>query len=132
MNGSDNGGTNEQGNLGLWSVISIIVGIVVGVSIFKVPGTIFAFSSDPWTGLLVWAFGGLLAVVGAFCYAELATAYPRSGGDYVYLTRAFGSWLGFLFGWAQLAVILTGSIGAMAFIFADYTVDLLKSVPAEE
>jgi basic amino acid/polyamine antiporter, APA family len=119
MNGNDNGDTNEQGSLGLWSVISIIVGIVVGVSIFKVPGTIFAFSSDPWTGLLVWAFGGLLALTGAFCYAELATTYPRSGGDYVYLTRAFGPWCGFLFGWAQLSVILPASIGLMAIVFAD-------------
>src|SRR6516162_11078687 len=109
---------NTGGGLGLWSVISVIVGIVVGVSIFKVPGTIFAFSSDPWTGLLVWAFGGLLALVGAFCYAELATTYPRAGGDYVYLTRAFGPWCGFLFGWAQLIVILPASIGAMAIVFA--------------
>jgi amino acid transporter len=110
---------NTGGGLGLWSVISVIVGIVVGVSIFKVPGTIFAFSSDPWTGLLVWAFGGLLALVGAFCYAELATTYPRAGGDYVYLTRAFGPWCGFLFGWAQLTVILPASIGLMAIVFAD-------------
>jgi amino acid transporter len=118
MNGKDNGDTNEQGNLGLWSVVSIIVGIVVGVSIFQVPDDIAKFSSDPWTCLLVWAFGGLLAVVGAFCYAELATTYPRAGGDYVYLTRAFGPWCGFLFGWAQLIVILPASIGAMAIVFA--------------
>src|SRR5438067_11886949 len=114
MNGKDNGGLEDQGSLGLWSVISIIVGIVVGVSIFKVPGTIFSFSSDPWTALAIWAFGGFLAVVGAFCYAELATTYPRAGGDYVYLTRAFGTWCGFLFGWAQLIVLLPASIGAMA------------------
>jgi amino acid transporter len=54
----------------------------------------------------------------------LATAYPRTGGDYVYLGRAFGPWLGFLFGWAQLAVLLTGSIGMMAYVFADYAVAL--------
>jgi amino acid transporter len=125
MNGSENGDSGERANLGIWSVVSIIVGIVVGVSIFKVPGTVFGFSSDPWTGLLVWAFGGLLAVVGAFCYAELATTYPRSGGDYVYLTRAFGPWCGFLFGWAQLTVILPASIGLMAIVFADAAIGIV-------
>jgi amino acid transporter len=59
-------------------------------------------------------------LVGALCYAELATTYPRSGGDYVYLTRAFGPWCGFLFGWAQLTVVLTASIAMMAFVFADF------------
>src|ERR1019366_7953293 len=59
------------------------------------------------------------ALAGGLCYAELATTYPRSGGDYVYLTRAYAPWVGFLFGWAQLAVVLTASIGAMAFVFAE-------------
>ena len=63
--------------------------------------------------------GGVLVLVGSLCYAELATTYPRMGGDYIYLTRAFGRPCGFLFGWAQLAVILTGSIGAMAYAFGD-------------
>jgi amino acid transporter len=73
--------------------------------------------------------GGVLSLVGAGCYAELATTYPRSGGDYVYLTRAYGSWAGFLFGWAQLAVLLTGSIGLMAYIFSDYARQLFDFGP---
>jgi amino acid transporter len=124
MNGFDNGGSEEQGTLGLFSVISIIVGIVIGATIFQVPGLIFGSTPDPWTGLLVWAFGGVLAVVGAFCYAELATTYPRAGGDYVYLTRAFGPWCGFLFGWTQLTVILPASIGAMAYVFAQAATEI--------
>lgn len=110
--------------LGTWDAISIIVGIVVGVSIFKAPALVFSNVTSPWTGLSVWALGGLLSLVGALCYAELATTYPRIGGDYVYLSRAYGSWAGFLFGWAQLVAILTGSIGAMAYVFADYAVGL--------
>jgi amino acid transporter len=110
----------DTGSLGLMSVISIIVGIVIGASIFKVPGLIFANTSDPWTGLGLWAFCGFLALIGAFCYAELATTYPRSGGDYVYLTRAYGPWCGFLFGWAQLSIILPTSIGAMAYVFGEF------------
>jgi amino acid transporter len=70
--------------------------------------------------LVLWGVGGLLSFIGALCYAELATTYPRTGGDYVYLTRAFGRPVGFLFGWAQLAVVLPTSIGMMAFVFANY------------
>lgn len=123
------GGTEEhkepvRPQLGLWDAVSIIVGIVIGSTIFRTPPVIFQNVETPWMGLGVWLLGGVLSLIGAFCYAELATTYPRSGGDYVYLTRAFGPLVGFLFGWAQLAVILTGSIGAMAFIFAEYAVQL--------
>ena len=119
MSSAENGNQGEQAQLGLWDAISIITGIVIGTSIFKMPWLIFLNVSDPWMGLLVWVFGGFLALVGGLCYAELGTTYPRSGGDYVYLTRAYGPWVGFLFGWAQLAVVLTASIGAMAFVFAE-------------
>ncbi len=110
--------------LGLWDAVSIIVGIVIGTSIYQTAPTIFQNVESPWMGLGVWALGGFLSLIGALCYAELATAYPRSGGDYVYLTRAFGSITGFLFGWAQIVVILTGSIGMMGFVFGDYAVQL--------
>jgi amino acid transporter len=111
-----------RSKLGLWDAIAIIVGIVVGTAIFKTPKIIFSCVDGPWQGMGAWALGGGLALVGAFCYAELATTYPRVGGDYVYLTKAFGRPVGFLFGWAQLTVILTASIGAMAYAFADYAV----------
>ena len=75
-----------------------------------------------------WALGGALSFIGALCYAELVSTYPRSGGDYVFLSRAYGSWAGFLFGWAQLVVLLTGSIGMMAFVFGDYAVSLWPSL----
>jgi amino acid transporter len=114
-----------------WDGISIIIGIVVGVSIYKAPSLIFSNVAGPWQAMGVWVLGGVLSLIGALCYAELATAYPRSGGDYVYLTRAFGRWVGFLFGWAQLVAILTGSIGAMAYVFADYSVQLLHGTILE-
>src|SRR5262245_41246226 len=107
----------ERAPLSLWDGVSVVVGIVVGVSLFKVPATVFGNAETPLGGLGVWALGGALSLVGALCYAELAAAWPHSGGDYVYLSRAYGPWLGFLFGWAQLVAILTGSIGAMAYVF---------------
>lgn len=116
--------------LGVWDAASIIVGIVIGSTIYKTPVMIFDSSGGPWGGLLVWLVGGVLAFIGALCYAELATSFPRSGGDYVYLTKAFGPWAGFLFGWAQLTIVLTCSIGVMAVIFGDYATRLydLKQV----
>jgi amino acid transporter len=107
--------------LSLWDTVSIIVGIIIGVGIFKTPSSVFSLCSGPWAALAIWGFAGLLSLVGAFCFAELASTYPRSGGEYVYLTRAYGGWMGFLFAWAQLAVIRTGgSIAAVAYLFAYY------------
>jgi amino acid transporter len=110
-----------QTRLGLWDTASIIVGIIIGVGIYKTPSSVFSLASGPWAALAIWALAGLLSLVGAFCFAELASTYPRSGGEYVYLTRAYGGWMGFLFAWAQLAVIRTGgSIAAVAYLFAYY------------
>src|SRR5262245_20248476 len=80
--------------------------------------------------LLAWVVGGLVSLVGALCYAELATAYPHPGGDYHYLTRALGRRVAFLFGWARISVIETGSIALLAFIFADYASGILPLGPA--
>lgn len=116
--------------LSLWDAVSIIIGIVVGTGIYETPPLVFQSVPGPWTALGVWALAGLLSLIGALCYAELASTYPRSGGDYVYLTRAYGSCVGFLFGWAQLAVIRTGNIGLMAYVFADYAARLWDFGPA--
>ena len=105
---------------------SLMIGIVVGVTIFEAPPVIFSNVTGPGQGMAIWLLGGILSLIGALCYAELATAYPRSGGDYIYLSEAFGPCTGFLFGWAQLAAILTSSTGAMAYVFADYAVALWK------
>lgn len=112
--------------LGLWDVVSLIVGIIVGATIFQSPPAIFANAGSPGLGLALWILGGFLSVAGALCYAELATAYPTACGDYDYITHAFGRAAGFAFAWAELAVIRTGgSIAIMACVFADYAERLL-------
>ena len=116
--------------LGLWDAVSIIVGIVVGTSIFRSTGIIFDKAGGPWTAMSLWVLGGVLAWCGAVCYAELATTYPRDGGDYEYLNRAFGTWCGFLFSWAQLATVISGNIAIMAYAFADYAARLPMDVIA--
>ncbi len=67
-----------------------------------------------------WLFGAALALIGALCYAELATAFPNAGGDYYFLTRAYGKDLSFFFAWARVLVITTGAIALLAFVFGDY------------
>jgi len=123
---SDSQNQETQSKLGLFDAVSIILGIIIGAGIYETPTGIFRMMGDPWMTLGLWAGCGFLALIGALCYAELATAYPRDGGDYVYITRAYGPLAGYLFGWAQLAVIQTGSIGLMAYVFADYASRLYK------
>jgi basic amino acid/polyamine antiporter, APA family len=106
-----------EAKLGLWDAVSIIVGIIIGVGIFETPHTIFSAVPHPAYAIGLWVLGGVLAFIGALCFAELASAYPRSGGEYVYLTRAFGPLTGFLFAWSQLSVTRSGSIASMAYIF---------------
>lgn len=98
----------------------IIFGIIVGAGIYETAPIVAAqFSSSIWV-LGVWLLGGLLSLAGALCYAELATAYPQNGGDYVYLTRAYGDLTGWLFAWSRILIIRPGSIASMAFPFATY------------
>jgi amino acid transporter len=112
--------TPVPARLGLWDTTSIIVGIIIGAGIFETPAQVFRNASGPAAALGLWALGGLLSLVGALCFAELASTYPRSGGEYVFLTRAYGRPIGFLFGWSQLAVVRTGGIAALAYVFAHY------------
>ncbi|WP_437190987.1 APC family permease [Planctomicrobium sp. SH527] len=106
--------------LGLWDVVSLLVGIVVGVSIFRIPANVFTFAGDPQVALMIWGLGALLALCGAFCYAELSSMWPEFGAEYVYLANCFGKRVGFLFAWMNLCAILPSNIGAAAFVFASY------------
>jgi amino acid transporter len=106
--------------LSLFDSTCLIVGIIIGAGIYEVVPTVAKGTGTWWAFLAIWLLGGFLSLCGALGYAELATAYPREGGDYVYLTRAYGSWAGFLFGWMQLVVVRPGDIAGMVFIFAHY------------
>ena len=115
--------------LSVVDAMAIIVGIVVGAGIFKTPSVVAASVESKATFLLVWPLGGAISLVGALCYAELASAYPDAGGDYHYFTLSFGKWVAFLFAWARLTVIQTGSIVILAFVFGDYSAQLVPLGP---
>jgi basic amino acid/polyamine antiporter, APA family len=105
--------------------VALIVGVVVGAGLFKTPALVATHSGGPGLFLLAWLLGGVISLIGALCYAELATTYPHAGGDYHYLRRAFGQDLGFLFAWARMTVLQTGSIAMLGFAFGDYAAQLL-------
>jgi amino acid transporter len=107
--------------------VFIIVGIVIGAGIFKAPSLVAANTASDLTMLALWLAGGALALIGALCYAELSSTYPDTGGDYHFLRRAFGPHPAFLFAWARLSVMQTGSIALLAYVFGDYAAQLLPA-----
>jgi len=111
--------------LGLREAVTLIVGVVVGAGIFKAPALVAGMTADASWMFLAWALGGVVSLAGALCYAELCTAYAHPGGDYHFLQLAYGRGLAFLFGWARYAVITTGSIALLAFVFGDYLQQVL-------
>ncbi len=94
--------------------------MVIGAGIFKTSPAAAANLSGSMSLMLAWFGGGLFALVGALCFAEMAAAFPDAGGDYFFLRNAYGSWIGFLFAWSRFAVIHTGSMAMLAFVFGDY------------
>lgn len=106
--------------LGLRQAVALIVGVVIGAGIFKSPSIVAGLSGSPEWMFSMWILGGVVSLIGALCYSELTTAYPHPGGDYHFLHRAYGRSTAFLFGWARFAVITTGSIALLAFVFGDY------------
>jgi len=112
--------------LSIFDATMITVGIVIGAGIFQTPSLVASIAGSPTTMLLAWVLGGVLSLVGALTYAELAATYPSAGGDYTFLTRAYGKNVSFLFAWARSAVICTGSIALLGFILGDYLTRLFS------
>jgi len=106
--------------LGLWDTTVVVAGAIIGIGIFVNPSNVARILPAPEWMLLVWLAGGALAMIGGFVYAELGSRLPVVGGQYVYLSRAWGPLAGFLYGFALLFVINTGGIAAVASALAGY------------
>jgi amino acid transporter len=112
--------TAPKASLSAFDGIAIMVGIVIGIGIFKTPPLIAANVGSEAAFIGLWLAGGLMTLIGALVYAELAAAYPSTGGEYHFLSRALGRSTGFMFAWARISVIQTGAIAAVGFVFGDY------------
>lgn len=102
------------------SAAAVVIGIVVGIGIFRLPSMVAQNASSELHYLGFWLAGGLISIIGALCYAELASTKPDAGGEYHFLTEAYGPAIGFLFSWGRMSVIQTGAIALTAFILGDY------------
>lgn len=113
--------TELKRDLGVWAALAIVVGTVIGSGIFRVPQAMILNVGAVPTVFAVWIVGGALSLAGALTYAELAAAMPGAGGEYVYLTEAYGPLWGFLYSWTQMWVAKSGSIATLATAFFEYT-----------
>ncbi len=108
--------TELKRQIGLFSAVMLIAGDMIGTGIFISTGAIAETLPSPGGVLLVWLFGGLLALAGALTCAELAASLPYAGGDYIYIREAYGRLMGFLSGWSSFLVTFSGAIAFLSVI----------------
>lgn len=120
INGLRYSGGALRRSLGLWDAMALVIGCVIGAGIFRMPASVAGQLQAPGLILAVWLVGGFVSFCGALCYAELGAAYPGTGGDYLYLTKAYGPLSGFLFGWVKLFTERIGTIAILGYVFAEY------------
>ena len=116
-----------QRQLGLVTVVSLVVASMIGSGVFTTSGFLLADLHTPGRVLLTWVAGGLLAILGALCYGALARRFPESGGEYVFLARTVHPAAGYLAGWASLLVGFSAPLAAVALAFGEYTREWLPS-----
>ena len=114
-----------RASLSTLDAAAMLIGIVIGIGIFKAPSLVANFVPDETWFIGLWILGGFVIFVGALCYAELGSSRPSAGGEYQFLKDAYGPAVGVLFAWARCSVIQPGAIAAVAFVFGDYANVLL-------
>ena len=126
--------TQPQGlkrQIGLWSAIAIVIGTTIGSGIFRSPAGIADRLPGPLPLAIIWVAGGLFALCGALSFAELSSAFPRTGGVFVYIKEGWGRLPAFLFGWAEITVIRAAAVGAISMTFAEYLLRVIGVDPGE-
>ena len=118
-------GTSYARTLGLFSGTMLVVGGIIGSGIFLNPSIVARRTGSAGLTIATWSLGAVIALLGAFIFAELGRRRPKVGGGYAYLREAFGPLPAFLYGWALLLAIATGAIAAVAVTFATYAVKIV-------
>ena len=127
---ADRWGERLTRRLGLWSAVAVLVGSTIGSGIFRTPASVAQRIDDVPLFLLAWVVGAVVVLCGALTYSELAAAFPRSGGVYVFVRESFGRLPAFLFAWAELWVIRPGAYGAIGITASAYTLRTFGLDPA--
>ena len=126
---ADQDRARPQALLSVFDAVTIMVGLVVGIGIFRTPSIVAANVGNELMFILVWILGGAITLIGALCYAELSAAHPHAGGEYHFLSRAYGRSVAMMFGWARCTVIQTGAIAGVAFVLGDYAAQIAPLGP---
>ena len=112
--------TSLRKSLTTFDGIALLIGITIGSGIYSTPYIIAGYYESFLGVITTWGVVAIFVMIGGLIYAELGTRFPTTGGEYVYLTKAFGPFVGFLFGWAQLFIIRTSPGAGLAIVAADY------------
>lgn len=118
--------------LGLLDSMALVIGVIIGSGIFLVPGSVAGQLTSLSAVIGVWIAGGILSIFGGLALAELGASLPTAGGLYVYIERAYGRFVGFIYGWMGLAIINTGSVATMAVGAGSYVAPLAHFSPTEQ
>lgn len=113
-------GEPPQRRLSLTDASALVVGCIIGAGIFRLSDSVARQSSSVGLFLAAWVIGGLLSLCGALVWAELATRFPRNGGEYVFLSATFGRSWGFIYGFTRLFVNRTGTLAILSYVFAEH------------
>jgi len=118
--------------LGTFSTASVLVGIIIGSGIFRVPSLVVAQVGSVGAAAMVWVLGAVVTLCGALTLAELSATYPHPGGAYVFLREAYGPLVAFLFGWIKLIVTGPAALAAVSLIFAAYAASFVPLSDGEQ
>ena len=118
--------THPQQLLSVPDGIFLVAGMVIGVGIFKLPGLVAGNAASAMQFFAAWIVGGVACLCGALVYAELASRYPETGGEYTFLRHGLGEGAGFVFAWSRMTVIQTGAIAAVSFVFGEYASQIVS------
>jgi amino acid transporter len=119
-------GQTRTPHMGLFSGVTMIVGLIIGSGVFASPGPLFTHAGSVGMALIVWLIAGLLSMLGAYCYAELGTLITKSGGEYQYFKTAFGLLPGVIYTWSNIVLINPVGTATIAVVFARYLLSVIN------
>ena len=120
--------SNSRRVLGVFDATSMVTGNMIGSGIFLLVGFAAEPVSSEFALIMAWLGGGIMALMGAFCIAELSTRFPQTGGDFIYLHKVYGPFPSFLYGWMSLVIFQTGATAVLALFSAKYTLQFLPQL----
>lgn len=129
MNDTANASIHSEHKIGLSTATALAIANMVGIGVFTSLGFQVKDIASPFALMMLWVVGGMLALCGALCYAELATALPRSGGEYNFLSRIYGRPIGFMAGWISATVGFAAPAALAAMAFGSYLKGIVPAIP---